>query len=107
MAKILIDNPNYVGVLHAHTDAKGSVAYNEDLSKRRAKNAKAVLVEMGIDADRIKTSASGKGDPFAKNTEDDTGRRFNRRVELFIQDKNGKDVCTSIPPSVSADLKAK
>jgi outer membrane protein OmpA-like peptidoglycan-associated protein/uncharacterized protein YegP (UPF0339 family) len=107
MAKILIDNPNYVGVLHAHTDAKGSVAYNEDLSKRRAKNAKAVLVEMGIDADRIKTSASGKGDPFAKNTEDDTGRRFNRRVELFIQDKSGKEVCTSIPPTVSADLKAK
>jgi outer membrane protein OmpA-like peptidoglycan-associated protein/uncharacterized protein YegP (UPF0339 family) len=107
MAKILIDNPSYVGVLHAHTDAKGSVAYNEDLSKRRAKNAKAVLVEMGIDADRIKTSASGKGDPFAKNTEDDTGRRFNRRVELFIQDKSGKDVCTSIPPTVAADLKAK
>jgi outer membrane protein OmpA-like peptidoglycan-associated protein/uncharacterized protein YegP (UPF0339 family) len=107
MAKILIDNPNYVGVLHAHTDAKGSVAYNEDLSQRRAKNAKAVLVEMGIDADRIKTSASGKGDPFAKNTEDDTGRRFNRRVELFIQDKSGKDVCTSIPPTVASDLKAK
>jgi outer membrane protein OmpA-like peptidoglycan-associated protein/uncharacterized protein YegP (UPF0339 family) len=107
MAKILIDNPNYVGVLHAHTDAKGSVAYNEDLSQRRAKNAKAVLVEMGIDADRIKTTASGKGDPFAKNTEDDTGRRFNRRVELFIQDKSGKDVCTSIPPTVASDLKAK
>jgi outer membrane protein OmpA-like peptidoglycan-associated protein/uncharacterized protein YegP (UPF0339 family) len=107
MAKILIDNPSYVGVLHAHTDAKGSVAYNEDLSQRRAKNAKAVLVEMGIDADRIKTTASGKGDPFAKNTEDDTGRRFNRRVELFIQDKSGKDVCTSIPPTVATDLKAK
>jgi outer membrane protein OmpA-like peptidoglycan-associated protein/uncharacterized protein YegP (UPF0339 family) len=107
MAKILIDNPNYVGVLHAHTDAKGSVAYNEELSKRRAKNAKATLVELGIDADRIKTSASGKDDPFAKNTEDDTGRRFNRRVELFIQDKNGKEVCTSIPPTVSSDLKAK
>jgi outer membrane protein OmpA-like peptidoglycan-associated protein/uncharacterized protein YegP (UPF0339 family) len=107
MAKILIDNPNYVGVLHAHTDAKGSVAYNEGLSKRRAANAKAVLVEMGIDADRIKTSASGKGDPFAKNTEDDTGRHFNRRVELFIQDNKGKDVCTSIPPTVSDDLKVK
>jgi outer membrane protein OmpA-like peptidoglycan-associated protein/uncharacterized protein YegP (UPF0339 family) len=107
MAKILIDNPNYVGVLHAHTDAKGSVAYNEDLSKRRAKNAKATLVELGIDADRIKTSASGKDDPFAKNTEDDTGRRFNRRVELFIQDKSGKEVCTSIPPTVASDLKAK
>ncbi len=107
MAKILIDNPNYVGVLHAHTDAKGSVAYNEDLSQRRAKNAKAVLVEMGIDADRIKTSASGKGNPYAKNTEDDTGRRFNRRVELFIQDKSGKEVCTSIAPTVSDALKAK
>jgi outer membrane protein OmpA-like peptidoglycan-associated protein/uncharacterized protein YegP (UPF0339 family) len=106
MAKILKDNKDYVGVLRAHTDAIGSSAYNDGLSNRRATNAKAVLVKLGIDGDRLKTSASGKNEAYAKNTNDDTGRKFNRRVELFIQDKNGKEVCKSIPPSVSADLKA-
>ena len=105
MAKILKEHKDYVGVLKAHTDAKGSVAYNDALSNRRAANAKAVLVKMGIEGDRLKTTASGKADPFAKNTEGDEGRHYNRRVELSIQDKEGKTVCTSVPPAVPAGLK--
>ena len=107
MAKILKEHKDYVGVLKAHTDAKGGDAYNDALSGRRATEAKSYLTSLGIDAGRIKTTASGKGDPFAKNTEDDAGRKFNRRVELSIQDKEGKNVCQSIPPTVSSDLKAK
>ncbi len=107
MAKILKEHKDYVGVLRAHTDAIGSSAYNDGLSNRRATNAKDVLVKLGIEADRIKTSASGKNEAYAKNTNDDTGRKFNRRVELFIQDRNGKEICKSIPPTVSDGLKAK
>jgi outer membrane protein OmpA-like peptidoglycan-associated protein/uncharacterized protein YegP (UPF0339 family) len=107
MAKILKENKDYVGVLRAHTDAVGSSAYNDGLSNRRAANAKDVLVKLGIDGSRIKTSASGKNEAYAKNTQDDAGRKYNRRVELFIQDKNGKEVCKSIPPAVSDALKAK
>jgi outer membrane protein OmpA-like peptidoglycan-associated protein/uncharacterized protein YegP (UPF0339 family) len=107
MAAILKEHKDYVGVLRAHTDAVGSSAYNDGLSNRRATNAKDVLVKMGIEGDRIKTSASGKNEAYAKNTNDDTGRKYNRRVELFIQDKDGKEVCKSIPPAVSDGLKAK
>ena len=107
MAKILKEHKDYVGVLKAHTDAKGGDAYNDALSGRRATEAKSYLTSLGIETGRIKTTASGKGDPFAKNTEDDAGRKFNRRVELSIQDKDGKNVCQSIPPTVSSDLKAK
>jgi outer membrane protein OmpA-like peptidoglycan-associated protein/uncharacterized protein YegP (UPF0339 family) len=107
MAAILKEHKDYVGVLRAHTDAIGSSAYNDGLSNRRATNAKDVLVKLGIEGDRIKTSASGKNEAYAKNTNDDTGRKFNRRVELFIQDKDGKEVCKSIPPAVSDGLKAK
>ena len=107
MAKILTENKDYVGVLSAHADGRGSIPYNEELSKRRAAAAKRVLVGMGIDAARLKTEADGKGRPAAQNTKDDAGRRFNRRVELYIRDKAGKDICQSIPPVIPETLKAK
>jgi outer membrane protein OmpA-like peptidoglycan-associated protein/uncharacterized protein YegP (UPF0339 family) len=105
MAKILKENPTYVGVLKAHTDARGDDAYNQRLSENRANSAKAVLVQAGIDANRITTSASSESAPIAKNTDDDSGRRFNRRVELFVKDANGNDICKSIPPNVPTELK--
>ena len=107
MAKILKDHKDYVGVLSAHTDIIGSDVYNDNLSARRAANAKATLVKMGIDANRIQTEKSGKKDPVAKNTDDDNGRHFNRRVELYIRDKAGKDICKSIAPAIPTELKAK
>jgi outer membrane protein OmpA-like peptidoglycan-associated protein/uncharacterized protein YegP (UPF0339 family) len=105
MAKILKDNPDYVGVLSAHTDAKGSTAYNDDLSRRRAGSAKKYLVGLGIAANRLTTEADSENAPIATNTEDDAGRHFNRRVELYVRDKAGKDICKSIPPAVPSNLK--
>jgi outer membrane protein OmpA-like peptidoglycan-associated protein/uncharacterized protein YegP (UPF0339 family) len=105
MAKILKDNPSYTGSLSAHTDSKGSNEYNNTLSLNRANEAKKVLVNLGIEDNRIKTSADSESAPIATNTDDDTGRRFNRRVELRVYDGNGKEICTSIPPAVPADLK--
>ena len=106
MAKILNEHKDYVGVLSAHTDIIGSDAYNEGLSARRAKNAKDALIKLGIDADRLQTEKSGKKAPVAKNTTDDNGRHYNRRVELYIRDKAGKDICKSIAPEIPAELKA-
>lgn len=106
MAKILKDHKDYIGVLSAHTDIIGSDAYNEGLSERRAKNAKDALIKMGIDGARLQTEKSGKKAPIAKNTTDDNGRHFNRRVELYIRDKAGKDICKSIAPEIPAELKA-
>ncbi len=107
MAKILKDNKDYLGVLSAHTDAKGSDTYNDALSLRRAEAAKSTLVAMGIEAERLSTKADGKGSPVAQNTSDDEGRRFNRRVELYIQDKTGKNICQSIAPNIPDALKTK
>jgi outer membrane protein OmpA-like peptidoglycan-associated protein/uncharacterized protein YegP (UPF0339 family) len=107
MAKILKENKDYIGVLSAHTDGRGTDAYNDDLSLRRAAAAKRTLVAMGIEAGRLKTKADGKGAPVAENTQDDAGRQFNRRVELYIQDKDGKDICQSIAPNIPDALKTK
>jgi outer membrane protein OmpA-like peptidoglycan-associated protein/uncharacterized protein YegP (UPF0339 family) len=107
MAKILKDNPDYVGVLSAHTDARGTGAYNDALSLKRAEASKKILESMGIDAGRLTTQADGKNSPIAQNTDDDAGRQFNRRVELYIKDKNGKDICQSIAPNIPDALKTK
>jgi outer membrane protein OmpA-like peptidoglycan-associated protein/uncharacterized protein YegP (UPF0339 family) len=105
MAAILKDHPEYVGILSAHTDGKGTDAYNDNLSANRAKAAKAVLVSMGIDTKRVTTTADSKNNPVATNTDDDAGRKFNRRVELYIKDKSGKEVCKSIAPAIPSELK--
>jgi outer membrane protein OmpA-like peptidoglycan-associated protein/uncharacterized protein YegP (UPF0339 family) len=107
MAKILKDNPDYMGVLSAHTDARGTGAYNDALSLKRAEASKKILVGMGIDAGRLTTQADGKNSPIAQNTEDDAGRQFNRRVELYIKDKDGKNICQSIAPNIPDALKTK
>jgi outer membrane protein OmpA-like peptidoglycan-associated protein len=107
MAKILKDNPDYVGVLSAHTDSRGTGAYNDALSLKRADAAKRILVSMGINAGRLTTQADGMNSPIAQNTQDDAGRQFNRRVELFIKDKNGNNICQSIAPNIPDALKTK
>lgn len=109
LVTILKDNKDYVAVLKANTDWKGSNAYNEALSNRRAGNSKAYLVSKGIDAARIKTSMNGEKEPVAKNEvgsqDSEAGRQFNRRVELYVEDKSGKQMCQSIPPAIPAELK--
>jgi OOP family OmpA-OmpF porin len=70
--------------LEGHTDSEGSDAYNDDLSKRRAKSVKMVLVEtFGIDAAKISTEGFGESRPVATN-ETNEGRQQNRRVVANI-----------------------
>lgn len=64
-----------------HTDSKGTDAYNQRLSERRAKSTAAYLVSRGISADRISTQGAGESQPVADNSTAD-GRAKNRRVEI-------------------------
>jgi outer membrane protein OmpA-like peptidoglycan-associated protein len=74
-----------------HTDAKGSEAYNQKLSERRAEAVKAWLADKGgIDPGVMKTRGYGETQPVAPNTkpdgtDDPEGRQKNRRVEIVIQ----------------------
>lgn len=105
LADILKKNADYTAELSAHTDAKGTDEYNANLSGNRANAAKNALVALGIESSRIVTSANSEAQPIAANTEDDSGRHYNRRVELRVKDKTGKEVCKSIPPAVPSNLK--
>jgi OOP family OmpA-OmpF porin len=67
-------------VLEGHTDSKGSDAYNQSLSERRAAAVKAKIVEdYGIDPSRITAEGYGESRPIADNATDE-GRARNRRV---------------------------
>jgi outer membrane protein OmpA-like peptidoglycan-associated protein len=60
LAQDLALNPEIRIELSSHTDCRGSVPYNQDLSQRRAQSAVDYLVSKGIDQDRL--SARGYGE---------------------------------------------
>ncbi|MBX7241132.1 MAG: OmpA family protein [Bacteroidia bacterium] len=92
LAKIMKENPSYVVEVHAHTDAKGSDTYNENLANRRKDAAMNYLLKKGISKDRISGFYHGEVQPIAKNEVGDKdlpqGRQFNRRVELVVKEGN-------------------
>jgi outer membrane protein OmpA-like peptidoglycan-associated protein len=60
---LLNENANITIELSAHTDYRGSAAYNERLSQRRAESVVNYLIEHGIAADRLKPVGYGKMKP--------------------------------------------
>ncbi len=60
---LLNENPNVTIELSAHTDYRGSAAYNKGLSQRRAESVVAYLTEHGIPADRLTPMGYGKEKP--------------------------------------------
>ena len=84
--------PNMEIELSAHTDAKGSDAYNLRLSDARAKSVLDYLVSKGIDAARLQSRGYGESQPVAPNTNADgsdnpEGRQQNRRTEFKVLKK--------------------
>jgi len=68
-----------------YTDGKGSDAYNQSLSERRAQIVFDYLTSHGIDASRLDGPIGhGKNDPIGDNATD-AGRAQNRRTELQVK----------------------
>ena len=73
------------------TDDVGGYRENKALSKRRAKHAMQALIRhAGVSIDNIELAATGFGEaaPTACNATD-SGRRINRRVEVWIRTPRG------------------
>ncbi|HRH17083.1 MAG TPA: OmpA family protein [Aquabacterium sp.] len=66
-----------------HTDSRGTDAYNQKLSVKRADAVKTYLTGKGIEASRVYTEGKGEAQPVADNKSDD-GRAKNRRVEIEV-----------------------
>jgi len=83
--KALARYPNARFEIAGHTDSKGTNAYNQSLSERRAAAVVAQLVAMGVDAERLESKGYGESEPASSN-ETDNGRAKNRRVEIRLID---------------------
>jgi outer membrane protein OmpA-like peptidoglycan-associated protein len=66
-----------------HTDAVGSLEYNQALSTRRADSASRYLVSEGVGSARMRTSGRGELEAVGSN-ETEAGRQQNRRIEVAI-----------------------
>jgi len=66
-----------------YTDARGSAAYNQSLSERRAESVIGYLKSRGLAAMQFVSQGYGKANPVASNA-NEQGRAQNRRVEVAI-----------------------
>lgn len=88
LVRILNDNPTITVELGSHCDARGSYAYNDALSQRRADAAVAYIISQGISPNRI--TAKGYGERVLLNKCSDgvecseEEHQWNRRTEFKV-----------------------
>jgi peptidoglycan-associated lipoprotein len=67
LIRMLNDNPNVTIELGAHTDRKGTDAYNEALAQRRAQSVVDYLIAAGIPSERLEAKGYGESVPKTIN----------------------------------------
>ena len=87
LVKLLNDNPDLRIQLSSHTDCRGELDFNQDLSQRRALSAVLYLIESGIDKERLVPRGYGETTPAIdcacdECTEDE--HQANRRTAFTI-----------------------
>ena len=82
IATLLKNNPSTYWVVTGYTDTRGSVRYNIDLSRRRAKMVYDALLERGVPAEMLKWRGVGKGATAIPYHGKDNVRRGDRKVML-------------------------
>lgn len=75
--------PNEIYVV-GHTDLVGTEAYNIELSSRRARHVRDLLVSSGIKSSSLFVSYYGKARPLVP-TNDEVPEPRNRRVEVIVR----------------------
>jgi len=83
----LASQPNTEVRVVGHTDSTGSDDLNNRLSLDRAQATKNYLVSRGVAASQIQVAGRGEHEPVADNSSD-AGRARNRRVEIFLGERN-------------------
>ena len=92
--------------VEGHTDGKGTDAYNQVLSEKRAESVRRYLTRQGVESARVTSRGFGKIRPVAPNThpdgsDDPEGRQKNRRVEIVI------DTCAGTQAASDKELLTK
>lgn len=86
----LDEHPSLRLKIRAHTDSRGSEAYNQKLSQRRAVATKEYLVKNGVEGWKLETEGVGETEPVNTCTEgvecSEMEHQKNRRSEFLIMD---------------------
>ncbi|OXA98121.1 flagellar motor protein MotB [Flavobacterium oncorhynchi] len=81
--------PNMVVEIGSHTDSRGNLKYNEDLSQKRANSTREFIIESGINSKRIQAKGYGESVPIVKCKTDEAcseeEHELNRRSEFVIK----------------------
>lgn len=82
-------NPKRVVRIEGYTDSTGDSRENQKLSRDRAQAVADVLVDLGVEEERIQVEGYGDQYPIDVNTSE-RGRAQNRRVEIVFSDEKGR-----------------
>lgn len=88
LVQFLQKNPRRILRIEGYTDSKGPRELNLQLSKDRAQAVANVLIDLGIDPQRLVVRGYGEQYPLAENASN-RGRMQNRRVEIVFSDAAG------------------
>lgn len=100
VASVIKENPSILEVsIEGHADARGTEAYNQRLSEARAASTRALLVEFGVDQQRLRAVGFGKSHLKVATP---LPELRNRRVEFTVtRTANSTATGPSSPPSTS------
>ncbi len=101
VANVLLTQPEIKLVaVEGHTDDRGDIAYNTDLSDRRAKSCMRWLVNHSIEESRLTAKGYGPTKPIGDNNSL-YGRAKNRRVEFHILEPSATVPSTTVPAATA------
>ena len=83
-AQWLHANPDKALTIEGHCDQRGTQDYNLVLGKKRAEAAREYLVNLGVQANRIKIVSYGKERPFCQNNNEECFQE-NRRSHMVVR----------------------
>ncbi|MFM7348274.1 MAG: peptidoglycan-associated lipoprotein Pal [Erythrobacter sp.] len=76
--------PQLTFTIQGHADERGTREYNLALGERRANSAKAYLVSLGVDANRIAVVSYGKERPVALGSDEASWAQNRRAASVII-----------------------
>lgn len=82
-ATFLRNYTNYSAKIVGYTDSRGSAAYNQKLSEKRAAAVAKDLINRGVNPRQISSAGAGEASPIATNDTAE-GRAQNRRIEADL-----------------------
>lgn len=87
LASYLKTNPSVYLFIEGHCDERGPEAYNLSLGTRRANYVRSLLIQKGVDLNRLHTISYGKEKP-ASGGHDQNAWKLNRRTQFKIFNKS-------------------